>query len=93
MRRTDQMKTYVSLTELKAKTAKVLKETGKNYVIVEKHHKPVAVLMSLKEFQFAEDAMDELEDEYFGKIVKERMKHPGKGIPIEEVMKKYGIKK
>ena len=92
MRRVEEPATYYGASELRGNLDKILEEASKRKVIIEKRHKPVAVIMSMKDFERYEEMMEYLEDEYLGRLAEERMKHPGKMIPFEEIMKKYGVK-
>lgn len=79
--------TLVPITELRIKPKEILKEIEKNKVVLEMHHKPVAVLISLKAYELYEKIVEWAEDEYFGKIVKERMRRKGPWITHAEVKK------
>ena len=92
MRRVEEPATYYGASELRMSFDKILEEASKRKVIIEKRHKPVAVILSIEEFKKYEDAMEELEDQYLYKIAEERMKNLGKLIPLEEVKKRFKIK-
>lgn len=79
--------TLVPITELRIKPKEILKEIEKNRVILEMHHKPVAVLLSLKSYELYEKFVDWAEDEYFSQIAKERMAKKGPWVPHTEVKK------
>jgi prevent-host-death family protein len=91
MRRVEEASTYYGASELRISFDKILAEALTRRVIIEKRHKPVAVLLSIEEFKEYEEAMEALEDEYFSEIVKERMKKPVKYLTHEEAKKKLGI--
>jgi prevent-host-death family protein len=69
-------------------TRKALKEP----VVVTRHGKPVAVLRSLTEAEW-EDFVVSTDRRFIALIERSRARHkPGTGIPLAEVMRKYGIK-
>ena len=69
-------------------TRKALKEP----VIVTRHGKPVAVLRSLTEDEW-EDFVLSTDPRFIALIERSRARYkPGTGIPLAEVMRKYGSK-
>lgn len=81
----------VPLTELRNRAKEILKEAERGKVILELHHKPVAVLMSFKTYEFYEMLIEQLEDEFFGKIAEERMAKKHKWISHEKMKKSAGL--
>lgn len=83
--------TLVPLTELRTRAKEILKEAENSRIILELHHKPVAVLLSLKAYELYEKIMDWAEDEYFTKIVEKRTVEKGKWISHEKMKKSAGL--
>ena len=91
MRRVEEPATYYGASELRISFDKILAEAMTRRVIIEKRHKPVAVLMSIEEFKKYESLVEEAEDQYFSDIVKERIKKPVKYLTLDEAKKKLGM--
>lgn len=87
--------TLVGVSEFRTKPDKIFNEMKNNLVMLEKHGKPVAVLMSVKEFEEMKEMLDFVEDYTLGMLAKERdKKHKNpKWISIEEAMKRTGLKR
>lgn len=83
--------TLVPVTELRTRAKEILKEAEGSKIILELHHKPVAILMSLKTYELYEKIMDWAEDEYFAKIAKDRTARKGKWISHEKIKKSAGL--
>ena len=86
--------TLVGVSEMRTKPDKIFSEMKKNLVVIEKHGKPVAVLLSVKEFEEIKQMLDMVEDYALGMLAKERdKKHKNpKWVSIEEAMKRVGLK-
>lgn len=92
------MKTYlenttlVQTSELRTKLDEVLKLLPKQHVILEKHHKPVAVLVDPAEFTEIEEIREAYSDIMLALEARRRetRKNP-KYITLEELMKRVGL--
>ena len=85
--------TLVGISELRTKLDKILEESKKHKILIEKRNKPVAVLIDLERFQQMEETLELLEDFALGYLARER-EEKGKNIrylDIEEVRKKLKI--
>ena len=83
--------TLVQTSELRTKLEEVLKRTKSSRVVLEKHHKPVAVLVDPEEFERMEEALESLSDILLALEAHEREKKTPRTsyIPLEVIEKKY----
>ena len=66
--------TIVSLSELRTKSDEILRQLADHKVILQKHNKPVAVMLQFKDFARLEKLLDLLEDYTLGMTAIERDK-------------------
>jgi prevent-host-death family protein len=66
--------TLVGVSELRTGIDKILEKSRKGLVIIEKRHKPTAVLMSNKEYEHIQDLLETAEDLVLGFIANGRFK-------------------
>lgn len=64
--------TLVGVSELRAGIDKILEKAAEGIVIIEKRHKPEAVLMSGKEYERMQSLLETAEDLVLGFIAHER---------------------
>lgn len=67
--------TLVGVSELRAGIDKILEKARKGLVIIEKRHKPLAVLMSNEEYEHLTNILDMAEDLVLGFIAADRFKN------------------
>ena len=81
--------TLVGVSELRLGIDKILKKAGKGPVVIEKRHKPQAVLMSSEEYERIQDVLETAEDLVLGYLADERYKgSTGKDyVDIEVLLK------
>ncbi|MBU0467485.1 MAG: type II toxin-antitoxin system Phd/YefM family antitoxin [Candidatus Omnitrophica bacterium] len=81
--------TLVGVSELRKGIDKILEKARKGLVIIEKRHKPQAVMMSSEEFDHMQEVVDIAEDIVLGTIAKMRIEGSKDEdfIDIEELMK------
>ena len=81
--------TLVGVSELRKGIDKILKKAGKGPVIIEKRHKPQAVLLSSEEYERMQGALETAEDLVLGYLANERYKgaSPGDYLDIETLLK------
>ncbi|MFH1902237.1 MAG: type II toxin-antitoxin system prevent-host-death family antitoxin [Candidatus Omnitrophota bacterium] len=81
--------TLVGVSELRKGIEKILKMTSKGLVIIEKRHKPTAVLMSNEEYEHIQHIVETAEDIVLGFIAHKRFKNSKKDdyIDIEKLLK------
>lgn len=77
-----------SLADAKAKLSEVVNSAEHKFerVIIEKRHKPAAVVIGYEDFK----AIEELEDIYYSQLLKEALTE-GKSFPFDEAIKKLNI--
>lgn len=78
--------TIAAISELRTKSAEVLKNLKDHDVVLERHNKPVAVMIDYKRYELQEKLLDWAEDYMLGMIALERDKGAKKSdfIDIEK---------
>jgi prevent-host-death family protein len=78
--------TIAALSELRTKSEEILKQLSKNKVILQKHNKPVAVMLSYQQYSMLEELLDRVEEYTLGMVALERDKKASKKdfVDIEE---------
>jgi prevent-host-death family protein len=86
--------TLVGVSELRNNIDKILEKSKKHKVLIEKRHKPVAVLMDMERYQQMEATLELLEDYALGLLAKERdaKSTPSDYLSIEELQKRLDKK-
>lgn len=86
--------TLIGISELRTKMDKVLKASKNSKVIIEKRHRPVAVLLSLKRYEEIEEILDLIEDKALGYLARERERKEKRlrYLSLDEAEKKVGLK-
>ena len=81
--------TLVGVSELCSGIEKILKKAQEGLVIIEKRHKPTAVLMSNEEYEHIQNILETAEDLVLGFIADARYKSSNKKdyIDIEALLK------
>jgi len=67
--------TLVGISELRSGIDKILEKARNGLVIIEKRHKPAAVLMSNEEYENIQHIIETAEDLVLGFIAEERLKN------------------
>ena len=84
--------TLVGVTELRHKIDKVIEETKRHMVIVERRNKPVAAFISIEEYEKLLEMKEDLEDRYLGELAAKRGKNIKERINHSDMKKHFGIK-
>jgi len=81
--------TLVGVSELRKGIEKILKMAQRGLVIIEKRHKPAAVLMSNEEYKHIQHIVEAAEDIVLGFIARNRLKNSKEDdyIDIEKLLK------
>ena len=81
--------TLVGVSELRAGIDKILEKARKGLVVIEKRHKPQAVLMSSEEYEHIQHMLEIAEDLVLGHIAEDRYKGSKNSdyIDIKELLK------
>lgn len=82
--------TLVGISELRTKIDEVLTELKKRHILIEKRNKPVAVLLSIEEFERLESFLEFVEDYGLAVLARQR-EGKGKYFSLEEAKKKAGV--
>lgn len=72
MRRVKEDTTLVGISELRTQAEAIVKAAQQEPIVLEKHHKPIAVLIPIERYERTEDTLDLLEDTILGLLAKER---------------------
>ncbi len=86
--------TLVAVSELRNQPEKIFNEMRTRLVMIEKHRKPVAVLISIERYEEMEKLLELAEDYALGMLAKERdqkTKSP-QWVSMENAMKRVGLK-
>ena len=86
--------TLVGVSELRTNPEAVFKQMRKSRVILEKRNRPVAVLLSIEQYEEIERAMEWLEDQSLGYLahVRERQTPRTQHIPLSDAEKRVGLR-
>ncbi len=84
--------TLIGVSELRTRIDELLIKMRHSRVLIEKRHKPVAVIMSNEEYEKNESLLDMAEDIVIGYLAKERYENSSEQdfISIEAALKKVG---
>jgi len=82
--------TLVGISELRTNIDKILEESKKHKILIERRHKPVAILLDMERYSQMETTLELLEDFALGYLAKERESHtkPSGYVSIKEAIKK-----
>lgn len=64
--------TLIGISELRTDIDKILEESKRRKVLIERRNKPVAVLLAIERYEQIEEVLDLLEDTALGLLAKER---------------------
>jgi prevent-host-death family protein len=77
-----------SVSDARQDLPSLIELSGKEPVMISKHGKPQAVLISVEQYEVFVDALEELEDIAAGEAA---LRDPGPSIPWEKVKKELGL--
>ena len=85
--------TLVGVSELRTQADEILKVAQHEPVIVEKRHKPMAVLVPIEQYDRTEETLEALEDYLLGLLAKEReQRFPRKRyLTLDELERRVGL--
>ena len=94
MRRLKGDTTLVGVSELRTQADEILRVAQKEPVIVEKRHKPMAVLVPIEQYDRTEDALDAIEDYLLGLLAKEREQRSRRKdyLTLEELERRVSLR-
>ena len=94
MRRVKGDTTLVGISELRTQADEILKVAQQEPVIVEKHHKPMVVLVPIQQYERTEETLDLLEDAILGLLAKEREQRSRRKdyLTLEELERRVGLR-
>lgn len=81
--------TLIGVSELRKGIEKILKMAQRGLVIIEKRHKPAAILLSNDEYEHIQRIVETAEDIVLGAIAQERFEHSNENdyVDIEKFLK------
>lgn len=87
--------TLISISELRNEPEKIFREMRKKRIVIEKHRRPVAILIPVEQFEEMQELLDFVEDYVLGHLAKERdKKHRSSAwVSLEEAMKRVGLRR
>lgn len=82
--------TLVGVSELRTKLDKILDESKRHKVVIEKRNKPIAVLIAIDRYNAIEEVLDMIEDHELGRQARSRDKASSRKdyLPIEAAYRK-----
>lgn len=94
MRRVKEDTTLVGISEFRTRADEIVKAAQREPVVVEKRHRPVAVLVPIEQYERTETALDHLEDYLLGLLAKEREQrsHRKTYLTLEELERRVGLR-
>ncbi len=94
MRRVKSDTTLIGVSELRTRADEILKVAQQEPVIVEKRHKPMAVLIPIAEYERTEHVLDLLEETILGLLAKEREQRSKRKdyLTLEALERKVGLR-
>jgi prevent-host-death family protein len=95
MRRVKADTTLVGISELRIRADEVVRMAQREPVILEKRHKPMAVLVPIAQYERTERVLDELEDYLLGLLAKEREQRSRRKdyLSLEELERRVGLRR
>lgn len=63
---------FISVSELRNQPDRIFKKMRERLLVIEKHHKPVAVLLPIEKYESLESLLDLVEDCVLGMLASER---------------------
>jgi prevent-host-death family protein len=95
MRRIKGDTTLVGISELRTQADAILKVAQREPVILEKRHKPVAVLVPIEQYDRTEETLDFLEDHLLGLMARDREQQSRRRqyMTLEELEKRVGFRR
>ena len=86
--------TLVGVSELRTQADEILKIAHTEPVIIEKRHKPMAVLIPIGQYEQTEATLDALEDTVLGLLAKEREGRSQRKdhLTLEELERRVGLR-
>ncbi len=94
MRRIKADTTLVGISEFRTKAEEILGLAEREPVIVERRHKPKAVLLSLRQYEQTERTLDAFEDSILGLLAKTREQgRKRRYLSLEELERRVGLRR
>jgi prevent-host-death family protein len=85
--------TLVGVSELRTKLDKIIEESKRHKVVIEKRNKPIAVIMAIDRYSAIEELLETIEDLELGRVARQREKGTSRKdyIAIEDAYKRIGL--
>jgi prevent-host-death family protein len=94
MRHVQQQSTFVGVSELRTHAEEILTIARHEPVIVEKRHKPMAVLVPIEQYERTAETLEALEDYILGWLAKQREQRSSRKnyLSLEELERRVGLR-
>ena len=94
MRRVKEDTTLVGISELRTQAEAIIRVAQQAPVILEKRHKPIAVLIPIEQYDRMEQTMEALEDAILGLLAKERAQRSRRKdvLSLEDLERRVGLR-
>jgi len=94
MRRVKGDTTLVGISELRTRAEEILKAAQQEPVIVEKRHRPMAVLIPIEQYDRTEETLDLFEETILGLLAKARERGSRRRdyLTLEELERRVGLR-
>ncbi len=94
MRRVKEDTILAGISELRTQAEAIVKAAQREPVVLEKRHKPIAVLVPIERYERTENTLDLLEDTILGLLAKAREQRSRRKdvLTLEELEKRVGLR-
>ena len=94
MRRVKEDTTLVGISELRTQAEAIVKAARQEPVVLEKHHRPIAVLVPIERYERTEHTLDLLEETILGLLAKERDQRARRKdyLTLDELERRVGLR-
>lgn len=85
--------TLVGISELRTKAEEILRQMAKTTVVIERRHKPVAVMLPIEKYEDMEALLDWLEEQGLAALARKRERGSARKdyIPLDEAKKRLRL--
>lgn len=86
--------TLVGISELRTKADEILQRMNRSTVVIERRHKPLAVMLPIARYEEMEALLDLVEEGLLGYVAKQReQRTPRRAyLPLEEIERRLKIR-
>ncbi len=94
MRTVKEQTTLVGISELRTKAEEILQLMNRSTVVIEKRHKPLAVMLPIARYEEMEALLDWAEDQILGTLARQRERGTPKKsyLTLEETQRRLKVR-